>query len=86
LRPTLTGSVTTPPSVRLTNGVVGGPNTTDIVALVARPNPGEWQRHTVIGNGEVDGDSPLTLVSAIMAGTTTVYDVDFVVFLVRVSD
>lgn len=78
---TVTGVVTTAPHTKLTNG------TTDTVADVAQVTTANtYQRLTVVGNVVIDNDNPLTLVVGTAQIGGTVFLVDLIVFLVRVSD
>lgn len=78
---TITGTVTTAPHTKLTNG------TTDTVADVAQVTTANtYQRLAVVGNVVIDNDNPLTLVVGTAQVGGTVFLVDLIVFLVRVSD
>lgn len=78
---TVTGTVTTAPHTKLTNG------TTDTVADVAQVTTANtYQRLAVVGNVVIDSDNPLTLVVGTAQVGGTVFLVDLIVALLRVSD
>ena len=78
---TITGTVTTAPHTKLTNG------TTDTVADVAQVTTASTrQRLAVTGNVTIDNSNPLTLVVGTAQVGGTVFLVDLELFLLRVSD
>lgn len=79
----VTGTVTTAPNIKLTNG------TTDTVAAVVlndtTPVVGDVQRLAVVGNVYFDSENPLTLVSATAQAGGTVYDYDLILVAIKIT-